>query len=156
MLRRLLYRTRHWNNRIQNNWSKQPIAIFSWLLLNVRLMRWSQRCFQTWDMLELSQRSTKLNDERPLSAGIFCWQPPPQQFLASAISFECAMRQPFWWMIHLLISSWSTIFQKLQTPQSNSKCLTSTHPVAVECVCFRFFARKNVRFRMWTKPLTLN
>ena len=30
-------------------------------------------------MLALSQWLSKLNDERPLSVGIFCWQPPPQQ-----------------------------------------------------------------------------
>ena len=41
-------------------------------------MRWSQLCFQAWDMLALSQWITKLNDDRLLSARIFCWQPPPQ------------------------------------------------------------------------------
>ena len=33
--------------------------------------------------------------------------------------------------------------------------LSSTQPVALECV-FQIFARKSVRFRRWTKSLTLN
>ena len=80
MRRRLLYRTRRRNNRIQNNQSNQPVCyIFLIASERLRLMRWSYRCFQAWDMLVLSQWISKLNDERPLSAWIFSWQPPPQQ-----------------------------------------------------------------------------
>jgi len=69
---------------------------------------------EAWDLLALLQWITQLNDERPLSAGIFSWQPSPHHFLAFAISCECAMWQPFWWMIHWVTLTWSSILHKRQ------------------------------------------
>ena len=107
----------------------------------LRLMRWSHRCFQAWDMLALSQWLTKLNDERPLSVWIpvLLTTTTSTIFLASAISFECAMRQPFWRMIYWQSLPWSTILHKRWTPQSNSKCL-SRHAVFE----YRPFAHLNI------------
>ena len=125
MRRRLLYRTRRRNNRIRNNRSKQPTCnIFLITSERLRLMRWSHQCFQAWDMLALLQWLTKLNDERPLSAEYFVDNHHHNNYFASAISFECAMRQPFWWMIHWVTLTRSTILHKRWTPQSNSKCLS--------------------------------
>ena len=129
MLHHHLYRTWRWNNQIQNNWSNQPTCnIFLIASERLRLMRWSQRCFQAWDMLALLQWLTSWMMNGHWVQEYFVDNHHLNNFLASAISeaeaFECAMQQPFWWMIHWLSLTWSTILHKRWTPQSNSKCLS--------------------------------
>ena len=148
MRRRRLYRTRRQNNRIWNNQSKLPICdIFLIASEQLRLLLWFHRCFQPWDMLVLSQWITKLNDERPLSAWIFCWQPPLQQFfgvlLRATFCSGALLQQPS----HRVVSDpFSCQIQNRDAEMKKAKRLLLLRRVLDRVNIFEWLVRLHVKF----------